>query len=290
MKLVSDFDGVLTELTHEAARVREIFLARLGSPPELGVLEEEMRKNPERHGWEVKGRVSAFSDEDMFIHTNALAAFFDQRAAGSPELSKKLAELQAAGFENFKALGEAAYDEMVLEVMAGKTSPIDPQSKPVLEGLLQGGTEITVISNSGSSRIQDIFNKSALPCTSFPAQDSGKICVRGGARKFELAPTARLHRFDRREVDVARPIYQNMIREERPDAVIGDVFSLDLAVPYSIAVEEPALFPRGLKLILRVRPYTPAWSLELCQTLPKVNSVSIHLLRDLSELPGILRS
>ncbi len=288
MKLVSDFDGVLTELSHEAARVREIFLTELGGLSSLDAIETEMNEAPATAGWEVLGRISAFSDEDTFIHTNALAARLDLKASTDAPTAQALKDIRSKGYADFKKLAEVAYDRMVSEVMAGATSPIDPLTGPVLEGLLAKGVHITVISNSGSARIQDIFEKSAIPSTTYPLKAPGKLCVRGGARKFELSEEPLALTFNQRQVDIARPVYRSMIREEQPDAVIGDVFSLDLALPYALAQAEPALFPNGLKVILRVRPYTPRWALEFCRSHAKDGPITLHLLENLADLPVIL--
>jgi hypothetical protein len=56
-------------------------------------------------------------------------------------------------------------------------------------------------------------------------------------------------------VDVARPDYERVLREERPDAVIGDVFSLDLALPLALKRREPEW--RDVRLFWLVLPYTP---------------------------------
>ena len=56
-------------------------------------------------------------------------------------------------------------------------------------------------------------------------------------------------------VDIARPDYERVLREERPDAVVGDVFSLDLALPLAFKRRDPAW--RHVRLFWLVHPYTP---------------------------------
>jgi len=41
-------------------------------------------------------------------------------------------------------------------------------------------------------------------------------------------------------VELRRPRYEAILREEAPDAVVGDVFSLDLALPLALRRREPA--------------------------------------------------
>jgi hypothetical protein len=56
-----------------------------------------------------------------------------------------------------------------------------------------------------------------------------------------------------------RPHYEQILVDERPDVIVGDVFSLDLALPLELVRRNPAAFGSP-RIVLRVRPYTPAWS------------------------------
>ena len=58
-------------------------------------------------------------------------------------------------------------------------------------------------------------------------------------------------------IETRRPVYDAIVREEQPDAVIGDVFSLDLSLPLRLARENAIPCDR---FFLRVRDYTPVWS------------------------------
>ena len=44
--------------------------------------------------------------------------------------------------------------------------------------------------------------------------------------------------------------------------IVGDVFSLDLALPLELARRPRARASAGPRLVLRRRPYTPAWSAD----------------------------
>jgi hypothetical protein len=53
---------------------------------------------------------------------------------------------------------------------------------------------------------------------------------------------------------VARPFYAQVLEEEAPDAVVGDVFSLDLALPLALKRTRPGW--RHVRLFWLVHPYT----------------------------------
>ena len=66
--------------------------------------------------------------------------------------------------------------------------------------------------------------------------------------------------FAGRAVRLDRGDYHALLRAERADAIVGDVFSLDLALPLALR-ESEADFAR-LELFLLRNEYTPAWTLE----------------------------
>jgi hypothetical protein len=183
-----------------------------------------------------------------------------------------------------------AYHAMAEEVLRGTVTPIDPTTAQVTEMLIQRGVEIVITSNSGTERILDIFKKNDILATSHPETKEATPRVRGAARKFELAENSdglRVIEFGGRRVETSRPDYERIMREERPQAVMGDVFSFDLATPLALARNEPALFPQGLKLILRRRDYTPRWVLDGFAAACEKN-VQFFVLENLEDLPKML--
>ena len=109
-----------------------------------------------------------------------------------------------------------------------------------------------IVSNSGTERIVDLLKRSNLP-------PSNALRVRGHANKFVLGDSSSTFSVGPYLVDTNRPSYQSILREERPDGVIGDVFSLDLATPIELSRQREI----DLKVaILRTRTYTPQWSRE----------------------------
>jgi hypothetical protein len=268
MRVLSDFDGVLTDITHEAARVTNLFLDGMRTASGLGeraVMDlahagyEEMAAHPSRHGWRVKGRITAFANEDGFIRINGLAALLDQKKAkGDPVAHSIGSGLHGAGVSGFSALAQKSYEQMVAETAAGQIKPFDPESAAFLRALLARGDEVVVVSNSGTDRIKQLLQGAGIEAGDQPG--AGRVRVRGGARKFLLSDAPKHVDVGDYRIPVDRPTYEAILLEEKPDVIIGDVFSLDLALPLELARRgTPGFSPR---MAMRRRPYTPAWSVD----------------------------
>jgi FMN phosphatase YigB (HAD superfamily) len=268
MRVLSDFDGVLTDIAHESARVTNLFLDGLrhasgGADRSVADLAhsayEEMAAHPTRHGWRVGGRITAFANEDGFVRVNGLAGCLDERAArGDPIARPLLAALQITGPDAFTALAHLAYERMTRETAAGAIKPLDPEAAEVLRTLLARGDEVVVVSNSGTDRIAQILRSAGLEAHPGGAPGPGRLRIRGGARKFILSEAPRGFEVEGYAVATDRPHYEQILLEERPDVVVGDVFSLDLALPLDLVRRRAPGF--GPRLVLRRRSYTPAWS------------------------------
>src|SRR5262245_50929219 len=201
MRVLSDFDGVLTSIAHEAARVTEIFLDGLSQcdrdddgplPVVLANTYAEMEANPPQHGWRANGRITAFANEDGFIRVNGIAGHLDERAAlGDPDVRTILYALRRLGTPTFGALAQKAYEQMVRETAAGRIQPLDTQATAVLQALIARGDEVVIVSNSGTERICQLLRGAGFE----PLQDgdpgAGPLRVRGNARKFVLSNSPR---------------------------------------------------------------------------------------------------
>jgi len=163
---------------------------------------------------------------------------------------------------------------------------MDPIVGDVLRGFLNQGIDVVVVSNSATDRVMELLETVGLEPRAHVDDPSAQLRVRGGARKFELADDPEgfeLHGF---RFDVARPPYRTILSEEVPDAVIGDVFSLDLALPLYLTRTEPDTF-RSMKILLRTRQYTPEWSKGICSRTDEVNA-HMGLLEEFGDLPSAL--
>lgn len=290
MKIVSDFDGVLTDLAEEAHRVGEIYremMVRASELPRSQIDQfferglQVMRSEPLSHGWKIKGRVSAYFDEDYFILNNGLGACFDELSeAKDPVARAMLNAIKKGGFESFMDMASRAYNEMTRETSAGKMKPLDSDTATVLKLLIAQGHEVVVVSNSKTDRIVEMFATVGL-------QTSDQLRVRGNAQKFMLGDNPALFQFGSHAIDADRPLYRAILSEEKPGAVIGDVFSLDLGLPFQMA-QEAASPLKGIQLFLRKRPYTPIWTLKSISETRNSNAKT-HAIERLPELLNYLK-
>ncbi|MEK8023185.1 MAG: HAD family hydrolase [Candidatus Hydrogenedentota bacterium] len=266
-KILFDFDGVLTEQSEEADRVLEIFCERLSeraglsSDTAAGVVaeaERALKGAPWNYGWMSHGRVSAFANEDLFIRNNGIAAWLDSAAeSGHPMLASARTRLEGGGHGSFTNLCRESYDTMAGETRAGARHPVDPDAGPLLRSLLDAGHYLVVVSNSGTSRILALLQEVGVPALEHAGDGSGAMRIRGGARKYDLDETSSCFEAGPYRIETIRPVYEKILREERPDLVIGDVVTLDLALPIRLAREK--VIPSA-RVLLRVRDYTPEWS------------------------------
>lgn len=296
MKLIFDFDGVMTDQTEEAHRVQDIFLqilkektawpeARLN--PLLQAAHAEMGKNPHNHGWIDGGRVSAFADEDIFMENVGLAFCLDgllKSRDGDFALLREV--LAGSDTPDVRSVAFTAYQVMIQETAQGKVKPVDPCMTPLFQKIVGLGHHITVVSNSSTARILDLLHKQGLKAADHDDDPQAPFKVRGQAGKFLLAAEPRPIAIAGYTVDTARPQYEKILREEKPRVVVGDVFSLDLALPFYLATHEPKDFG-GMSIVLRRRHYTPPWVLDFFQS-SKERNTTLHVIEALDEVFAIL--
>ncbi len=263
---MSDFDGVWTDpVTEAGAQGEELEQALLGWTPEsdrarasdwLAMARDHVRRDPSRYGWAPEGRMSAFGDEDPFAAHGALLHYLHLAAREDPVARDLHAAVLANGFASLDAFGGHAHTQGVARVQRDRGPALLPDAAAAGRAMLEAGVEIVVVSNSGTEKLARWFEAGGVPHTVHPEQRRGAARLRGSARKFVLDP----ERTDMLEVgglrvEVARPHYESVLRDEAPDAVVGDVFSLDLALPLALRRRDPAF--AGLRLFWLLQPYTP---------------------------------
>jgi hypothetical protein len=266
MKLVSDFDGVWT-LPGDEAGAQGAWLDRTlaewagETAPEtaawLATARRAVAELPTRYGWTSAGRLSAFADEDPFTRHSALLHYVLERSGADRTAAALRAAVEARG-TTLDALGGRAHAEGVAEVARTRGPGVLPDAAAAGRALLDAGDDVVVVSNSGTDKLAEWFAHAGVPTVVHPARAPGALRLRGAARKFVLDPAhARPLELGAVTIDVARPNYEEALRDEQPDAVVGDVFSLDLALPLALKRAEPA-FSR-MRLFWLMRDYTPAW-------------------------------
>lgn len=253
--LLSDFDGVFTNQDAEAAEVGARLGEIVGEPALIERLRAQVRALPERHGWISKGILSCYADEDPYVFNNAVAAAL--YAEGPPGVVKRLRD---AGFATHEQLSMRAFDEGTARFRAGRAPHVDAGALEAVAALVARGWRVVIVSNSSTGRIESLLRDAGF------AADGERVAVRGNALKFfvgnEPGHVAEAATFGDRAVRLRRPHYYAILDEERPEALVGDVLSLDLALPATLRREDPNF--RGMRLALRRHPHTPAWALAAC--------------------------
>jgi hypothetical protein len=265
MKLLSDFDGVWTHPEREARAQGELLDERLAAlVPEARRDEARawvasarlaIRSEPTRWGWASDGRVAAFADEDPFGEHSAVLHVLAAAAPTEPIAALLHAGALAAG-GSLDAFGLDSHLEGVARVEAERGPGVLAAAVTAGRAMLERDVEIVVVSNSAGEKLVRWFEHAALPYRPHPQHAPRALRLRGNAGKHLLDP-ARSERLalDGASVELARPYYEAILREEAPDAIVGDVFSLDLALPLSLRRSEPSW--RHVRLFWLVRDYTP---------------------------------
>jgi hypothetical protein len=256
MKLLTDFDGVWTDPRPEARAQGEVLdEALVDALPEadrpaasawLARARRAVMASPRTYGWAPDGcRISAFADEDPFAPHAALLHYIERHAAHDP-VARAMKEAAAAGGRSLDALGGWSHMEGVRRVVEVRGPGILPEAAEAGRRALALGLDVVVVSNSGTDKLARWFDHAGVPARVHPESVPGALRLRGGAGKFVLDERTTPLTLGDCVVETARPGYERILREERPDAVVGDVFSLDLALPLALKRAEPAF--AGMRL------------------------------------------
>jgi len=284
MKLLSDFDGVWTFPDEEGrahgAELDAALAALVGEGERDAVREwitaarRAVRAEPTRWGWISSGRISAFADEDPFTEHGALLHYMHEHRADDPLAARLVAAVEAGG-SSLDAFGGRCHVTGVQQVERRRGPGITAPAAAAGRDLLAAGVEVVVVSNSGTEKLARWFEHADVAARVHPERAPRALRLRGSARKFGLAPAAgESVELGGARVDVARPDYEKVLGEERPDAVVGDVFSLDLSLPLALKRRDPAW--RRVRLFWLVHPYTPARMRRAVASLPDGEVESIE--------------
>ena len=289
MRIVMDFDGVFTDPSQEGDacsrqfrnKIVSLALKELALDSEekvdswLGELRARQASCPFEYGWRSEGRISAFTFEDPFIRNIGLADFMDGLVAdGDVRAKKVLGELKAREkIPSYGQLSEWAFHQLHLKKAA------DPAAKAWVMEAIDRGHEVFIVSNSATDKIQEFLDQAGFPAEKRPT-------VRGGARKFGLGNRPQTidvgqHGDLTVQVDTDRPFYESALLELNPDAVIGDVFCLDLSLPIRLKRQKKLEFKWGI--FYRHRDYTPTSMVELV-TGRATKVPEVKLVRDWSQV------
>jgi FMN phosphatase YigB (HAD superfamily) len=298
MKLLFDFDGVLTDQTAEAGWYKKSFHDKLyefggvSKEKTAALLEhayQNMRANPHEHGWKQHHRLTAYANEDLLVENVGLSICLDEYAATENGVAAEILEnLKKNDYPSFFEVSQSAYAFMVEQTRNGnEKNPLDEQVLVLFEDLLNDGHHITIVSNSSTKRIIDIFAEAGLDVPDHEKEPNAPFKIRGGACKFDLDEHKQGFWVHDYWLDTARPNYLKIIREEKPSIITGDVFTLDLATPIFLTRSEPDVFG-GMKVVLRQQGYTPQWTQDFFNQNEETNA-KLCVIHKLDEFMNLLQ-
>ncbi len=292
MKLLTDFDGTLTTIDREYAFEEHTLHSAIRAlcPDEatfsamLTEARQAVLNAPEQHGWIFGGRITAYSDEDLFMTIASQMTLLDRWLSEGCGTCQAIKRALVKAETSFMALNEDAHRAMNTEPPSPMNTP-DPETVHVLQQMLDRGDEIVVVSNSSTARIIEKLRWVGLDAADHEVSPSSKIRVRGYAGKFAVDEYPQFVTFAGRPIDTARSKYRAVIEEEHPDIITGDVFSLDIALPYMIAREDPRF--REMHLCLRKRSYTPDWALRCIAETQSHHGPHMHVIHSFADILSI---
>jgi len=263
IKIVSDFDGVWTDQAGEAAAIRELLeseLARTSGEPlarvqlDVEALAAIVRAEPHAHGWAPEGRITAYVDEDPLCESSAICRHL---ASADDERGRSYREsILAAGFADLGEFGDHCFHGGAAAFRRRHTAAIVAHARESLAAIHDAGAEVVVVSNSATEKLAAWFTIAQVDAGE---GDGHAVRLRGSAAKWMIDGDDTID-VGGRPIHVDRPRYRAAIEAEAPDIVIGDVFSLDLALPHVMRRAAQPAAPR--RLVLRRHDHTPAWILR----------------------------
>jgi len=265
LHVLSDFDGVWTDPERELDAVRAEVLRRLAKlsawPVErVGRLYDRLagraRSEPEVHGWRIGGELTSYLDEDFF---GLPAAVGEILARGEDEETAELRDAVLAAWPAVSAFFDACYHETCAWFRRRYPHDLTRGAGRLLDWLAREGVRVTFATNAPAEKVQAWFAEHGLRVDDARETEAGSrpLRVYGRAGKQWLGEEPCRRRFGGRPVRVDRPRYRAILEREQPDLVLGDVLSLDLALPLHLRAEGREEAPR--RAVLVERPETPDW-------------------------------
>ncbi|MCC7012825.1 MAG: hypothetical protein IT454_09710 [Planctomycetes bacterium] len=261
VKILSDFDGVWTDQAFEAENVKLYLIAEAARLARVAAdtarehferFERIVKSDSGRYGWAPDGRITAYVDEDPFCEANSIAMYLEQTPA-DPQARRYREAVLAGGHESLSKFADHCFMTATSSFRTQHPPALVPRAAQMFAELVEAGAEVVVVSNSSSEKIEGWFRETGVGNGLAHA-----LRVRGSAGKFLLGPSDEHLVLAGRRILVDRPKYRAILDEERPDLVIGDVYSLDLALPHVMRREGRC----AARLALRRHPHTPRWVLD----------------------------
>lgn len=268
MRILSDFDGVWTDQRGEAAAIQAAFAREAAAL--MGVEEEDAAEefrgfhrrtleDPASHGWWPRGFLSAFVDEDELLATGAVGRWLDTDA-DLPGAERWLSAIRAGGHERAEDLVNESFGPAMRAYRDEGEHRLVPEAREVALGLAGRGIELVIVSNSPTEKLRSMFAAEGL-------EEGPLLRLVGDARKWWIEEPEPRRTFHGREVHLDRPRYREILGRERPDVVIGDVASLDLATPAFMRASGD--LGDDLRLLLKGHGKASTWATSQVELAPE---------------------
>jgi len=297
LKLVSDFDGIWTNQAIEAEYVRDFIIKSLCETGDLDVTQadrlltnckSEINKEPHNYGWFNNGMIAAHYHEDPYGDNNAIFDYIDKYADLNPELVK-LKEAILKKYASLADFSQYCFIESTTKFKnEGKLVAVETTGK-IVKDLNSMNVNIIVVSNSKTEKIKYLFTNAGVEITDENSPQRKRVHARGDAQKYVMDKLyTELPEFievsEKISIPLRRSRYHKILMEEKPDFVIGDVFSLDIALPLYLRMNDESF--RNLKVIQRVQPYTPDWVTDFLKR-DEFENIA-YTVNSVEELPGLI--
>ena len=304
LKLVSDFEGIWTNKEQEAAYVWNNIVKKLSTITRFSEIEinrildeskSDMDKQPYKFGWMNNGKIAVYYREDLFGDNNAVFNFISR--VGSVNsfsvFKQELAEIKKCileeKYESAEKFSDMCYMESTKKFKeSGKLVP-HLNAKTALDKVLEKGVDVVIASNSGTERIEHLCLKLGKKLSNDKSFKRSNVYSLGNAKRYiisqdytELPESLHIKKYY--DVPLRRKFYHHLLLGEMPDYVIGDVFSMDLALPLYLRMNDPKF--KKLKIIQKVQKYTPDWVTEYLAK--EEFKGKVFMIEDIKELPKII--
>jgi len=261
MKILSDFDGVWTDQAGEARFINESFVQEVSR--DLGIPVAAARAEfdgflraahaaPAQHGWWPRGFLTAFVDEDELLATGAVCQYLDD-GGDAPGAARWRGGILAAGHRSAHDYGSEKFGPAMRTYLRDHGHRLVDGSKGLSETLRSAGVELVIVSNSPTLKLQKLFAEAGV-------EEGEGLRFVGDARKWWVENEDPRSDYAGRRVHLDRPYYREILMREQPDLIIGDVASLDLAMPAAMRVE--GTLAASTQLVLRQGPGSARWAVE----------------------------
>ena len=122
-----------------------------------------------------------------------------------------------------------------------------------VQALRARGDDLVVVSNSPTWKLAEMFAEAGV-------DEGDGVRFVGDARKWWIESGEPSREVHGRRVYLDRPFYRDVVADLDPDVVIGDVASLDLAIPAALRAD--GTIRSSTRLVLRRNERSSRWALE----------------------------